>query len=73
MIVSEFYWRNLSMTPIMMKPFQQKNAHSFAEVSDWSQRSNPAVREMLEHIAVELAKEYVRLMEASAEKWEAGK
>jgi len=57
----------------MMKPFQQKNAHSFAEVSDWSQRSNPAVREMLEHIAVELAKEYVRLMEASAEKWEAGK
>jgi len=73
MIIDVFYWRNLSVMPIMMKPFQQENAHSFAEVSDWSQRSNPAVREMLEHIAEELAKEYVRLMEASAEKWEAGK
>jgi hypothetical protein len=57
----------------MIMPFQEKNAHSLTEVSDWSQRSNPAVREMLEHIAEELAKEYVRLMEASAEKWEAGK
>ena len=72
MIISAFYWRNLSVTPIMMKPFQQEDAHSFAEVSDWSQRSNPAVREMLEHIAEELAKEYIRLMEASAER-EAGK
>ena len=73
MIISVFYWRNLSVTPIMMKPFRQENARSFAEISDWSQRNNPAVREMLEHIAEELAKEYVRLMEASAEKWEAGK
>ena len=73
MIISVSYWRKLSVTPIMMKPFQQENAHSCAEISDWSQRSNPAVREMLEHIAEELAKEYVRLMEASAEKWEAGK
>ena len=57
----------------MTKPFRQENAHAFAEVSDWSQRSNPAVRAMLDHVAEELAKEYVRLMEASAEKWEAGK
>ena len=57
----------------MMKPFQYENAHPLAAPSNWSQRMNPAVREMLEHIAEELAKEYVRLMEASAEKREAGK
>ena len=57
----------------MMKPFQQENAHSFAEVSDWNHLSNHAVRDLLDHIAEELAKEYVRLMEASAEEWEAGK
>jgi len=56
-----------------MKPFQYENAHPLAAPSNWSQRMNPAVREMLEHIAEELAKEYVRLMEASAEKREAGK
>jgi hypothetical protein len=73
MIISAFYWRNLSVTPIIMKPSQQENVHSLAVPSDWSQRSNPAVREMLDHVAEELAKEYVRLMEASAEEWEAGK
>jgi lysophospholipase L1-like esterase len=73
MIIDVFYWRNISVTPIMMKPFQYENAHPLAAPSNWSQRMNPAVREMLDHIAEELAKEYVRLLKASAEKWEAGK
>ena len=58
--------------PIIVMPFQHKDEHSFAEVSDWSQQTNHAVRELLDHMAEELAKEYIRLMEASAER-EAGK
>lgn len=61
------------MAHIMVESFRHKDAHTSAEVSDWSQRSNPAVREMLDHVAEELAKEYVRLMEASSEKKEANK
>jgi len=62
----------LSITPIMPKPFEQGNVHPLPALSDWSQLSNPAVRELLDHVADELAKEYIRLMEASAER-EVGK
>ena len=58
----------MSSAPIIAMSFQQKDEHSFAEVSDWSQQTNHAVRELLDHVAEELAKEYVRLLEASAEK-----
>jgi len=64
------YRRIISFAPIIVMSFQQKDEHFFAEVSDWSQQSNRAVREMLDHVAEELAKEYVRLMEASAEREE---
>jgi hypothetical protein len=50
----------------------QKDKHPFEGISDWSQQTNHAVRELLDHVAEELAKEYIRLMEASAER-EAGK
>lgn len=33
----------------------------------WSPRANPAVAELLDHVAEELAREYVRLMESAAE------
>lgn len=58
----------MSFAPIIAMPFRQKDEHFFTEISGWSQRSNPAVREMLDHVAEELAKEYIRLMKASAEK-----
>lgn len=53
-------------------PFQEDDALRASQVSDWSQRSNPAVRELCEHLAEVLAEEYVRLLKASAER-EAGK
>jgi hypothetical protein len=50
----------------------QKDKHPFGGISDWNHLSNLAVGELLDHMAEELAKEYIRLMEASAER-EAGK
>lgn len=32
----------------------------------WTPESNPAIAELLEHLAEELAREYVHLMEAAA-------
>jgi hypothetical protein len=32
----------------------------------WNPNSNPAVRELLDHLADELAKEYIRLMKQAA-------
>ena len=43
------------------------------EDSGWSYRHNPAVRELLDHVADELAREYVRLMEASGDSKEKNK
>ena len=54
----------------MGEPFQNKASPSFVEVSGWSYRSNPAVREMLDHVAEELAEEYMLLMETSHERKE---
>ena len=34
------------------------------DASEWSPAANPAVREMLDHIARQLAEEFVRLMDA---------
>ena len=53
-------------------PFQERNALFVAQISDWSQRGNPALRELLDHLAEQLAMEYVRLMKIAAER-EAGK
>lgn len=33
---------------------------------DWSPLDNPAVRELLDHLADELAREYIRLMKQAA-------
>lgn len=33
---------------------------------DWSPVDNPAVRELLDHLADELAREYIRLMKQAA-------
>ena len=41
------------------------------ENSGWSHCHNPAVRELLDHVAAELASEYIRLMEAPGEPKEA--
>ena len=39
------------------------------ELSDrWDCRYNPAVRELLDHLARELAEEYVRLMKEAAQR-----
>jgi len=46
----------------------QKDKHPFEGISDWNHLSNHAVRDLLDYVAEELAKEYIRLMEASAEK-----
>jgi hypothetical protein len=39
------------------------------DVSDqgWNPTTNPAVRELLDHLADELAREYIRLMKQAAE------
>ena len=34
---------------------------------DWSPATNPAVRELLDHLADELAREYIRLMKEATE------
>jgi len=49
----------------------QSDGQLCAQVSEWSYRDDPAVRELLDHLAEELAREYVRLMEASTERKEA--
>ena len=43
------------------------------QASDWSYRNNLAVRELLDHLAEELAREYVQLMEASTQRKEGSK
>ena len=53
----------------MASPREDK--HLFEEIFDWNHLSNHAVRDLLDHMAEELAKEYIRLMEAAAKK-EAG-
>jgi len=56
----------------MEMPFRENAALPARQVSSWSQRGNAAVKEMLDHLAEELAKEYVRPMKSSAER-EVGK
>jgi len=46
----------------------KRNTSQQSEETTWNPARDPAVRELLDHIAVELAEEYVRLMkEAAAE------
>jgi len=71
MIISVFHRRYLNLAPIM-EMLRKNDAAPIPQVSDWSQRSSPAVRELCEHLAEVLAEEYVRLLKASAER-EAGK
>jgi hypothetical protein len=44
-----------------------KPSSSAAAEPRYAEQIDPNLRELLEHIAVELAEEYVRLMEAAAE------
>ena len=51
---------------------QDESANAVARACDWSRPDCPDLRLLLDHVAEELAKEYVRLMEAWADR-EAGK
>jgi len=43
----------------------QRYEYSTPEVAAWNYRNNPAVRELLDHLADELALEYCKLMDES--------
>ena len=46
----------------MMKQNTKPKGKSGSSNQEWNSVTNPAVRELLDHLAEELAKEYIRLM-----------
>ena len=46
--------------------------HQRDKDQDWSPVDNPAVRDLLDHLADELAREYIRLMKQAAAKSSCG-
>lgn len=54
----------------MAGSFQRKEIQTSVDFSVWSYRTNPVVKEFLNHVAEELAIEYARLMERESEERE---
>jgi len=72
MIIDANYCLNLIFTPIMWTPFQSQKKALVAGARDCGRLDCPDLRMLLDHVAEELAKEYVRLMKVWVER-EVGK